>query len=105
MIEEEFPEVEFTVLDKVYRILKSPSDENPESSVAIHIHRRNPYDGMESGQEVVIDLNRRMPLNEETRHTYVDSLGIHFERRFPFIQDRFAYYSRLLSRLIGKYSN
>ena len=29
MIEEEFPEVEFTVLDKVYIILKSPSDDNP----------------------------------------------------------------------------
>ena len=105
MLEEEFPEENYTLFNRVYLKKTSPSDENPESRVAIHIQRRNPYDGVESGQEVVIDLNRRMPLNEETRHTYVDSLGIHFERRFPFIQDRFAYYSRLLSRLIGKYSN
>ena len=105
MLEEEFPEKNYTLFDRVYLKKTSPSDRRPGGRVEIHIQRRNPYDGAESGQEVVINLDRRIPLSEETRHTYVDSLGIHFERRFPFMKDMFAYYSRLLSRLIGKFSN
>ena len=37
MLEEEFPEENYTLFNRVYLKKTSPSDENPESRVAIHI--------------------------------------------------------------------
>ena len=74
MLEERFPKEDYAIFDRVYLKKIYPSDRRPENRVAIHIQRISPYDGKESGQEVVIDLNRRIPLSEGERQAYVDSL-------------------------------